>query len=118
MIKPRAASIISADKVDPNNKDQFSSTSINDATTPMGMIKSLLCAASLMGKLMPYDQDNGSRSSSVPLNILRSRRSLPSIWDDVLLDQESLEEGFAISAISNKMEIDDEATHLSIKIDL
>ena len=84
----------------------------------MEMIKSLLCAASLMGKLMPYDQDNGSRSSSVPLNLLRSRRSLPSIWDDVLLDQESLEEGFAISAISNKVEIDDEATYLSIKIDL
>ena len=48
MIKPRAATIISADKDDPNNKDQFSSTSINYATTPMGMIKSLLCAASLI----------------------------------------------------------------------
>ena len=82
------------------------------------MIKSLLCAASLMGKLMPYDQDNRSRSSSVPLNLLRSRRSLPSIWDDVLLDQESLEEYFAISAISNKMEIDNKANHLPIKIDL
>ena len=84
----------------------------------MGMIKSLLCASSLMGKLMPYDQDNKSRSSSVSLNILRSRRSLPSIWDDVLLDQESLEEGFAICAISNEMKIYDKATHLSIKIDL
>jgi hypothetical protein len=44
--------------------------------------------------------------------------SPPSILDDVSLYQDSLEEGFAICAISNKVEIDDEATHLSPKIDL
>ena len=48
---------------------------------------------------------------------MRSRRSPPSILDDVSLDQESLELGFAICAITNKVEIDDEATHLSPKID-
>ena len=48
---------------------------------------------------------------------MRSRRSPPSILDDVSLDKESLEEGFALCAITNKVEIDDKATHLSPKID-
>ena len=49
-----------------------------------------------------YDQDNGSHSSSIPYNFLRSRRSPPSIQDDVSLDQESMEEGFDISVITIK----------------
>ena len=50
--------------------------------------------------------------------MLRIRRQPFSILDDVSLDQEILEEGFSICAITNKVEIDDEATHLSPKIDL
>ena len=57
-LKPRTATIISADKEYPNNEEHFSSMddtpSTTNATTPMGMIKSFLCSASLMGKLMPY----------------------------------------------------------------
>ena len=47
---------------------------------------------------------------------MRSRRSPLSILDDVSLGQESLEEGFYISAIINKVESDDKANNLSPKI--
>ena len=57
-LKPRTVTIISADEEYPNNEDHFffmdATASTSNATTPMGMIKSLICSASLMGKLMLY----------------------------------------------------------------
>ena len=55
---------------------------------------------------------------SIPYDLPRSRRSPPSIQDDLSLDQESLEEGFAISVITNKVETDEKPTHFSPRIDL